>query len=275
MNWGFVLPTVAIFAFCGTMTTLLVRSIYFPEESRLAEASPAAIFELFASRSEGSDMDVYEGPTITGRARITPLTGPPNPDRRIDSLRFAINGTLLLRGPFAQYGQLSLSSRLNVASTGEVSNYDISLRLLKADPPIDLRVIQQNHQPWPAITLTRGTTTLFQSNSGAKPDAATQSLLDLVLSASGITADLSAPDTTPATISARGGRITVADRSLDGYIVSLSHPSQPAAFRISLAATGELLRIETPAGFELLSDDLRPPGIPVPTFDSPSSPRRP
>ena len=275
MNWGFILPTGAIFAFCGTMTTLLVRSIYFPEESRLAEASPAAIFELFASRSEGSDMDVYEGPTITGRARITPLTGPPNPDRRLDSLRFAINGTLLLRGPFAQYGQLSLSSRLTVASTGEVSNYDISLRLLKADPPIDLRVIQQNAQPWPAITLTRGTSTLFQSNSGAKPDAATQALLDLILSASGITADLSAPEPTPATISARSGRITVADRSLDGYLVSLRHPSQPAAFRFSLAATGELLRIETPAGFELLSDDLRPLGVPVPTFDSPSSPRRP
>jgi hypothetical protein len=275
MNWGFILPTAGIFVFCGTMTTLLVRSVLYPEESRLSEVSPAALFELFASRSEGADMDVYEGPAITGRARLTPLSGPANPNRRIDSLRLAINGTLLLRGPFARYGQLNLGSRLTVSSTGEVSNYDISLRLLKAEPSIELRIVQNDGQPWPAITLTQGSATLFRSDSGAKPDAATQSLLDLMQSASGITADLAAPSREPATISARGGRITVANRSVDGYIVSLSHPSQPAAFRIYLASTGELLRIATPAGFDLLSDDLRPVGIAVPTFESPAATRRP
>jgi hypothetical protein len=141
---AFLGTTALIFGFCGLMTTLLVRSILFPENSQLATASPQAICELFASRSEGTDMDIYEGDTITGQCRITPLSGPPIPSRRLESVRVALNGTLQLRGPFASFGQLALNSRFDLSVTGGADaplvasgafTYLEPMALLEVDPP--------------------------------------------------------------------------------------------------------------------------------------------
>ncbi len=276
---AFLCSTAFIFGFCGLMTTLLVRSILFPENSQLATASPQAICELFASRSEGTDMDIYEGDTITGQCRITPLSGPPIPSRRLESVRVALNGTLQLRGPFASFGQLALNSRFDLSVTGDITSFDLNLRLPKADPPIDLRIDQPKGAAWPAITLTRGTTIAFTSNSGAEPDAATKSLLLWLSSTLGINPDqlasLSKPpsaSTPSASLSARAGRITVANSSTDGFILARSDAGSNRAFRLYIASTGEILRIETPSSFNLLSDSFRPPDIATPTPTAPSPP---
>ncbi len=278
---AFLGTTTLIFGFCGLMTTLLVRSILFPENSQLATASPQAICELFASRSEGTDMDIYEGDTIIGQCRITPLSGPPIPSRRLESVRVALNGTLQLRGPFASFGQLALNSRFDLSVSGDVTSFDLNLRLPKADPPIDLRIDQPKGAAWPAITLTRGTHIAFTSNSGAEPDAATKSLLLWLSSTLGINPDqlasLSKPpsaSTPSASLSARAGRITVANSSTDGFILARSDADSNRAFRLYIASTGEILRIETPSSFNLLSESFRPPDISPhsPTDHSPPPP---
>jgi hypothetical protein len=276
---AFLGTTALIFGFCGLMTTLLVRSILFPENSQLATASPQAICELFASRSEGTDMDIYEGDTITGQCRITPLSGPPIPSRRLESVRVALNGTLQLRGPFASFGQLAFNSRFDLSVSGDVTSFDLNLRLPKADPPIDLRIDQPKGAAWPAITLTRGTTIAFTSNSGAEPDAATKSLLLWLSSTLGINPDQLATLTNPptgsppasASLSARGGRITVANSSTDGFILARSDSGSNRAFRLYIASTGEILRIETPSSFNLLSDSFRPPDIAPPHTTTPTT----
>lgn len=81
-----ILITAFIFLFCGTMTTLLVRSVLIPEESRLSEVAPNIPFDLFASRSEGSGMDVWEGSRIAGHVQFTPLNGGPVPGERRDQV---------------------------------------------------------------------------------------------------------------------------------------------------------------------------------------------
>ena len=264
------LLTVFIFSFCLTMTCLLVRSVLFPEHSRLASVSPQSVFELFASRSEGNDMDVLEGNRIVGRCRITPLSGPPVPNRRLDSVRLAINGTLQLRGPFAAYGLLSLNNRLDLGVDGTLNAFDVSLRLNQASPPLELQITQPPEALWPAISFKRGNDLIFQSESGKEPDEANRALMNLLVSAAGLSPDLlgkARAEAAATTITARAGRITVGDQALDGYLVAAEKQDHSPAFRLYLAATGEILRADTPLGLELRSASHRPPGAVVPDLD--------
>ena len=56
------LLSTGIILFWLVMTGLLVQRVWFPEESRLSEVSPRAVFQLFASREKDSQLDIYRGP---------------------------------------------------------------------------------------------------------------------------------------------------------------------------------------------------------------------
>lgn len=66
------LAAIAIVLFCGTMTALLVRAVYWPEESRLSAIAPQVPIELFLKRLEGTPLDIWEANKITGNLYLNP-----------------------------------------------------------------------------------------------------------------------------------------------------------------------------------------------------------
>jgi hypothetical protein len=268
------ITALVILLFCGTMTTLLVRSVYWPEETDLATVAPQVPVGLFLLRSEGSALDVWEGNEITGSLYLTPHSV--NTDRETAAGRAGgrvrLEATLRLKQTAVEAKFLSLRGHCFFHTSGEVDDLDLVLTLYSL-PEIRLAVKHPAGDRWPSLNLTRGNEVMFTSNGGQTPDAANSQLLQLLTAAAGISSDdLLAPaaEKTPATV--RAGRITAGGEEHDGYYISPGGHDE-GSFRLYIANTGEILRIETPfsrdseLGLRLLSQGLRPHGAVVPDLE--------
>jgi hypothetical protein len=266
------ITALAILLFCGTMTTLLIRSVYWPEESGLATVAPQVPVGLFLLRSEGSNLDVWEGNKITGSLYLTPHSvnlSAAQPGGRQGG-RVRLEATLELTQPSLQARHLSLYGNCFFHTGGEVDDLDLTLTL-HSKPEIRLMVKHPAGDRWPSLTLTRGGDTLFTSTGGQTPDAANSQLFQLLTTAAGFPPDsLLAGESAKRPAIVRAGRISAGGEEHDGYYISPGGDGEEAGFRLYVANTGEILRIETPfskdsaLGLRLLSQGLRPPGAAVP-----------
>ena len=268
-----ILITAFIFLFCGTMTTLLVRSVMIPEESRLSVVSPSIPFDLFVARAEGSDMDIWEGNQISGRAHFAPLSGPLATDERRERVKVRLEVLIRLRQPVLGSGLVELLGDAMLHTDGTVDNMSLKLTLFGSEPQLQLAIEQKPGVDWPALRLSRGTNVLFKSDAGPPVEGGGNEMVLVMLQAAGISPDLlTRPREAAPPASFRKGRIEAGGESFIGYLLS-SGSSEENMFRLYMANTGEILRIKTPLGLELLAETLRPKGAPRPNLERyPSKP---
>lgn len=100
---------------------------------------------------------------------------------------------------------------------------------------------------------------LPSTSAAGPPDAAAGSEMALlILQSAGMSPDLltaKAKDAPPATF--RKGRIEAGGETFVGYLLTTGS-SEDSKFRLYMANTGEILRITTPLGLEMLAESLCP-----------------
>ena len=65
------LAQIGIVVFWVSMTAMHVRTVYFPETSRLAEVEVEEVIGAFLSRQSGSTLSIYERAEEIGRGTVT------------------------------------------------------------------------------------------------------------------------------------------------------------------------------------------------------------
>lgn len=275
------LAAIVIVLFCGTMTALLVRAVYWPEESRLSAVAPQVPVELFLQRSEGSGLDIWEANKITGNLYLSPYGLTVRKDGKKGG-KIRVEATILLKQPVMGTQVLGVQGTCFFSTAGEVDDFDLNFKL-PCQPEINLTVRQPAGDKWPSIRLQRGDVTLFQSTGGQTADDANSYLVDMITSAAGISPDALTEKGPAAPAVVRAGRISAGKETVDGYYIAPGG-GDSESFRIYMANTGEILRIETPfskgseLGLRFLSQAMRPPGTEVPPlnlYGNPALKKRP
>ena len=276
------LLSVLIIGFWLVMTGLLARRVWFPEETRFAEISPEAVLELFASRSEPTQLEIYDNRTMIGKLRITPPSRAPGSQRPV---RVNVDGDVRLGGALLPAPvSLDIRGRFLIGSAGELMETDLRLSVRNPGPrdrkeePIAALRIDQDAQTPPRLRLFRGGALLIDSAAAAdeKPESgAADPLVSVLLPLLGLTPDQfkamlpasAGPGGLPA-ISARQGTFSFAAHpSFTGYLLTAASAgnTEPShKFRAYLDAAGEILRVETPVGYVLTQEDLTLEGTPKP-----------
>ena len=268
------LATVFIFLFCGTMTTLLVRSVLYPLGTGLAEVPPQVAFDLFAVRKEGSVLDIWQGKTIIGRAEVTP-NGPVNRPQH-GQAEVAVRINVVIRPPQTLLGSeyIKLQAAVRLHANGELDDLELNLSLPGSLPPLNLAVRHPAGQAAPSLNLTRGETVLFSAESGKAPEGLMAIMIDNLLRSAGIPLDTlqaKAADSGEHG-SVRAGWFDAGDTRHDGYIFSNGGDST-TRFILFMTNTGEMVRLDTPLtgdnelGLRLLAESLRPASAVVPVLD--------
>ncbi len=275
------LAAIAIVLFCGTMTALLVRAVYWPEESRLSAIAPQVPIELFLQRLEGTPLDIWEANKITGNLYLNPYGLTLRKDGAKGGM-IRVEATVLLKQAVMGTQILGVQGSCFLAATGEVDDFDLNFKLL-CQPEINLKVHQPVGEKWPSVQLVRGDVILFKSIGGHTADDANIYLVNMITSAAGFSPDAWTDKGPPVPVAVRAGRISAGNEAVDGYYIAPGGEGGQS-FRVYMANTGEILRIETPfskgseLGLRFLSQALRPPGTEVPSlqlYGTPAIKRRP
>lgn len=266
------LATALIFLFCGTMTVLLVRSVFWPENSGLAKIQPEVVFDHFAARSESSRLDILEGKYIIGQCEITPYGPILRPPAGPPGIQVRLAALIRLSRPIADCSLLKLTGGALLLADGSLDQLGLELSLPDSTPRLALKVKPVKDQPLPLIQLTRGSEIIFSTVRG-KADALTGLLTDSLLQSAGLSLDGLEKQhaAVAATATARAGYFTAGDERHDGFI--LSGGDDATRFTLYLSNTGQIMRLDTPLtgenqlGLRLLAESLRPPGTPLPDLD--------
>ncbi len=259
------LATVLIFLFCGTMTTLLVRSVLYPEESRLADVAPHVPFDLFLARTEGSNLDIWEGNRITGKCHIVPFGGVIDPLVRQDRIKVRLDLLLQLRQSIMGSDVIDVTGDAVLHADGTVDDYDFLISLARSSPPIKLTINQPADQTFPSLKLMHGKTILFESPAGQPGDGIGNPVASGMLLALGIPPEALSgrkeESAVPSTV--RAGNIEAGGQTFDGYLLTTG-ADEETKFRLYMSNTGGILHIKTPLGVEMLAESLRPAGVKAP-----------
>jgi hypothetical protein len=268
------LITVVIFLFCGTMTTLLVRSVIFPEGSGLAKVSPRVAFDYFAARSEGSNLDVWEGNHITGSCQITPHGAVSRPEDGTDSVKVSLSILIRLPQAILNSETIKLTGDAILHSDGRVDDLDLEMYLPGSLPRVSLAISQPAGKASPSLTLKRANEVLFSTEGGNEQDGLMAMMVENMLKGTGLSLDAltETADAAEESVEVRTGYFEAGGTRRDGFL--LSSGGDPATrFDLYMENTGEVLRIDTPLtgenqlGLRFLAESLRPPGTPDPNLD--------
>ncbi len=259
------LATVLIFLFCGTMTTLLVRSVLYPEESRLADVTPHVPFDLFVARTEGSNLDIWEGSRIIGKCHIVPSSGVIDPLVRQDRVKVRLDLLLQLRQKIMDADVIDVTGEAVLHADGTVDDYELKIELARSVPLIRLVINQPEDQKFPSLKLSRGNAILFESPAGKPGDGIDNPIASGMLLGLGIPPEALSGNkeqsAVPSTV--RAGNIEAGGQTFDGYLLTTG-ADEETKFRLYMSNTGGILHIKTPMGVEMLAEALRPAGAKAP-----------
>jgi hypothetical protein len=259
-----VLPrlfTIAIIGFWLVMSGLLLRSIWFPADSRLAVVNPGAVFQLIAARGESSELDIYDDRRIVGNLSIS--AGPSG-----DNTKLGINGRLNLDSGLLPGTSLDLNSQTFLDHGGNTLSFHLTLTTQQ--PKLNLIISQPSPEASPFLVLMKDGTALFDSSKAGPGQPEGNPFVALLLGTLGMSyTDFQAmrQDATAAAgtiqVEARQGKFELGNSTKQGFILKIGAPGKPG-FRMCVENTGEIVRLETPVSYHLMTESLRPDSAPVP-----------
>jgi hypothetical protein len=250
---------VIIIGFWTVMTGMLVQSIWFPADSRLMKVDPGAVFQLIAARGEPSALDVYDDRRIVGQ--ITILATQLRQGAR-HPIKLRLNGRMNPDLPLLAGVKLELESWAELDHGGEVLAFN--LRLATGKNGMVLQVSQPGPEVPPSLLLTQSGAVLLDSGALPRENAESSPLATFLLGLLGISqAELTAirqqagADASKMVIEARQGKFDLAGRERQGFVVTLGAPGR-RGFRMCIENTGEIVLLETPVAYQLVTESIRP-----------------
>lgn len=259
------LLTISILSFWFIMTGMLMKSIWFPADSLLAQVQPGAVFQLIAARGEASVLDIYDDRKIVGNLNIQ--TNRFRHSQR-HTIKVRMNGKISLSHPLLAGTNLEIMSWVDFDHAGEVLAFDTQLSTGKN--AFVLKMSQANRAQAPEIVLTNNQKVVFDSRTQPSDRLEANPVIAVLLATVGITpkemeAMRKQAETQAAEfqIEAREGSFDLNGNERQGYILKMGLPGRPG-FRLCVENTGEIVRLETPTTFQLITETIRPLDAPVP-----------
>ena len=250
MIWR-LLPAMAVL-FWAVMTVLLVRTVYFPGESSLAEVPPRFVFDLFlkqASRQTNTLHLQHRGEKIGHATLIL---------QHSDESKEDTTYRLMARGLVerAQQAGVKLDLTWEVSGLIDVEGSWREAEFLAAVPAqkIHARVKWSAAGKLPEISVTQDGKPLVDTAQLSMLMALGGGLGGSKDGLGGLLAQLqSRPASADAALrlSAREGIVEMAGRERKCFIVSLPLPAEQSV-RLLFAETGEIARIELPQDYVLI-----------------------
>ena len=269
------LITVLIFLFCGTMTTLLVRSVLYPQGTGLAIVEPRLAFDHFVQKTEGSTLDIWDGNNIIGSCYIRPAESVMKFPNGTSGIKVQFTLTVRPGTPILNSSTIRLTGSAILHSDGELDRLDLELTLPGSRPQLTLSVKHPDADKPPVITLKQGPEDVLYTNAPGSPeDTARALLVESMLKSAGVPMS-SLTDTSNTAKSepeVRAGWFEAGGKRCDGFILT-NGGDESSRFDLYMENTGEIMRIETPLsgsnrlGLRMLSESRRPAGAVVPDLD--------
>lgn len=258
-----VLPrilSVLIIGFWLTMSGLLMQSVWFPADSHLTLVNPGAVLQLITARGENSALDIYEDRRIVGNLTVQAVSIPLHLRSK---MKLRLNGRINLdRAPLAGTSLL-LDSWLELDHAGNIQA--LSLHLKTINPAFSLTLSQAGPEQPPAVLLQQNERVLLDSTIPAEGTLDSNPMVALLLGTLGISLpDLGSlrqqAETRAAAmvLEARQGEFDLNGNPRQGYILKIGQAGQPG-FRLCVENSGEIVLLETPTTYRLVTDTLRPP----------------
>jgi hypothetical protein len=263
------LISVGIFAFCGTMTALLVRSVYFPEESRLATVPLQAIVELITTRDDSSMLDIYDGARIIGECTVNATRFRGVKSNVEKAHRMAINARLRTEPLNESSPIFSVKVTLFMESDGSLHSHTVGLMLPVAGEVYKVDFAKESPSVESQVSVTKGDQELYRNSMEGTLNPAENLVLQGLLRTVGVSTDAFTQarrkaQEIPMSFTARAGRISADGKIYDGYVLTLSQGGPETALRFYVNNNGEIVRVATPLQYELLAQSMRDPEAIVP-----------
>lgn len=254
------LLTIFIIGFWAIMTGLLLQSIWFPADSRLTRLNPGAVFQLIAARGESSSLDIYDDRKIVGRLNVQ--TTRLRKEQRHD-IKLRLSGRLQLKHALLDGVSLGLDANANLSHLGEVGEFKGTIMVGGEGPQIELTL--DSPEATPAVKVTNKGATLFDSTVLANRELDSQPLVAMLLGMMGLSPkefeavqSQAAKQASQMVLEARQGEFDLVGQKRQGYVVTWGTPGKPG-FRMCVENTGEIVLVETPTSYRLLTEALAPP----------------
>ena len=256
----FRLLSLGSVVFCGVMTVLLVRSVYFPEFDRLPDVDPERVLELFLDTREVTQVYIYRDATVVGDIRLTPRIMPDSGEAVVG---FAAAGLVELPELPAQ--KLNWRGKLRLGARPERVVKGLEFSVTFTTPPVSVwmeidpetmgfhyRVKQNN---------------VVVSDSRTDPHAVGIAQAQLMMAAWGLSPESLGDEVREKEKAfqwvAKQGTIQIAGHRAGAYFVVLGLPGMGET-QLTFTEAGELLEVTTPLGYEILSEAMRKPPEPLP-----------
>ena len=240
--------SAGIVIFWITMTGLLVRKEWVPEDSSLRKVPLSHVLRLVFQHAQTSDLQLYHQKELIGRARVHPQVGPES--RRL--VEFSGHLQLNLPGMPRQRLNFSGASEFNAAlelqqqtlnlSFREPAGHRIRLSLnpqtqrLSYDSLIDQTVTGRGEYP---LTMDSARSWLDLQGLGfALPQAA-------------------APGKSAMNIQAMQSSLQIRGEKIDTYLVSFQQ-SEQTLLEVHFSQLGQILRARSFLGYSAAPDELAP-----------------
>ncbi len=255
----FRIVSVLIVAFWLVMSGLLVQLTYFPEESRLAEVDPDVPVGRFLKNEDPSELAIYKDGKRVGdlmlqarKVKADDLSG----GREVD---FRASGEVEL--PNLPRQLLRWHGALSLGADRSIEKVVINVRFEEPDALVNLSVDPRTRTTRYTVTKDNQEVATGDSSDANAPGAAQMQML---LMAWGVNpAALEDPNVAAAeqerlvNLSARHGQIEVGTQRIHAYILTLKVMGEQE-IKFYLDEAGEILKVTTFLGYEMLSDLLAP-----------------
>ncbi len=258
----FRIASVLIVAFWLVMSGLLVQLTYFPEESRLSKVDPEYVVGLFLRNEELSELQVYKDGQPVGDLQVQAKTQREEDRRsRAREVKFLATGEVEL--PNLPRQMLRWNGTLRLGADRSLEEIKVMVRFEEPDAQVALKIHPKTRDFSYEVTQDEQVVATSDSKDPQAPGAAQMRML---LMAWGVNPEsLENPEVAAAeqqrltALSARHGQIDVGEQRIHAYILTLTVLGGQE-IKFYLTEAGELVRVTTSLGYEMLSEVLAPRG---------------
>lgn len=243
----FRLFTVALFVFCGVMTTWLVRTVYFPEYERLSRVDPSHVLDLFLENEEVTHAFIYRGRSLVGDVMVTSRKYGESNERA--KIRFIASGET--DSPNFQKQDLKWKGSLDLGPGPSRSIEKIGLTVKFKEPDMTLSIdIDPRNFEFRYLLIQDGQVLADSDKDPDNEELAQMKMLFEVLRGSPQSAEA-----TTVPIDARWGKANIAGRRSSVYFLRFELPGS-GQIKLTFSEAGEFLEMSTALGYQMLSETL-------------------
>jgi len=246
---------VCVIAFWAVMTALLLRAVYFPAYERLPKVDPGHVLELFLEHRDVTHLFSYRDGKVVGDIMLTTQQFP-NKDGRA-KIGFAAAGAVEL--PNLPKQKLNWRGAVTLGSKPGRKLQKIEFSVRFTNPALTVGVEIDPATMAFGYKVTQGGQVITDSTTEASPMGVAQ--MQMLMMAWGI--NLSHAKGDGARWDARQGAVEIAGHRAGAYFVVMEMPGMGKA-KLTFSEAGELLVVETPLGYEMLTEAMRQPPHPLP-----------